>query len=99
MPYNASMARVRWRSLPRAVRYGALGQAGMAAVVLLVWRVPPALYQTVQDPDRSSGRSKRMIKPPARRLAGLHLRPSQYHLDIDPSDAHLDLTLSEMIAG
>ena len=58
MPYNAPMAKTGWRWSRRAVRYGALGLAGLAGlivVVLLVWRVPSALYKTVKnEPARVS---------------------------------------------
>jgi hypothetical protein len=40
------------RSRGRTVRYGALGLLallGLTGIVLLIWRVPPALYSTVRD--------------------------------------------------
>src|SRR6266545_5757104 len=57
MPYNPPMPN-RGRAGRRTVRYAALGLLGLlvlAAVVLLIWRVPPALYGYVPDPkDRAA---------------------------------------------
>src|SRR6266545_5712209 len=57
MPYNPPMPN-RGRAGRRTVRYAALGLLGLlvlAAVVLLIWRVPPALYGYVPDPKDRAG--------------------------------------------
>jgi hypothetical protein len=54
MPYNPSMARARWHWW-RYVALSLVGLVGLVGIVLLVWRVPPALYEYVPDPkDRAA---------------------------------------------